>query len=338
MKFTKHVTSLFLVMTLMMTVFVLPTAAAPVDAAPTTSTVLVNGTETSFEAYLIGGNNYFKLRDIAYALSGTEKQFQATYDALTKQVVLTSRTAYAPVGGEMSITGKSESLPAVPTVCEFYLDGAERSMAAYLINEANYIKLRDIAAAFDFGVTYIGESNTIAIDTSAGYTPDKASTDAPSDLNVTFIGDSIGVGITPYLQKFYPNLTVDAKVSRQFSEAKSIVSSLLQSGKLGPTVVIQLGSNGTIRESDMRKVIELIGSDRKIVFVNVQVPRTWCEGDNKVISKVCLDYTNTIIADWYGASINNSGYFYKDGVHPNKTGATAMAQLIADAILKIQYS
>jgi hypothetical protein len=214
-------------------------------------------------------------------------------------------------------------------------------MTAYIINDSNYIKLRDIAAAFDFGVAYSGEDDTIEIDTSIGYTPDKQVMSLPSDMKVTFIGDSIGLNLVDprygtTLLEFFPNLYADAAVSRQFYEAKSIVSLLLQKGKLGPTVVIELGTNGPIKESDMRKIIEMIGSDRKIVFVNVQLPKLWCAGNNATISKVCLDYTNTIIADWYGASINVSSYFARDGIHPSKTGAPVLAKLIADAVVNIQ--
>ncbi|MGO4119405.1 hypothetical protein ACEQ6C_40435, partial [Rhizobium ruizarguesonis] len=46
------------------------------SAAPTDSKVLVNGKTISFEAYNINGNNYFKLRDFAAAVNGTEKQFE----------------------------------------------------------------------------------------------------------------------------------------------------------------------------------------------------------------------------------------------------------------------
>jgi hypothetical protein len=336
MKFTRRFLSTLLIAVLLLSVSPLPAAAAAVQAAPTTSVVLIDGSEQEFEAYCIGGNNYFRLRDVAFALSGTAKQFEAAYDDTNKQVVLASKSAYTPIGNEMAISGLAGSIAAEPSASEIYLDGAKLSLTAYIIRETNYIKLRDIAAAIDFGVMYIAETDTIEINTSIGYTPDKPVITFPSDLDVTFIGDSIGVGISPYLKKFFPNLSVDSKVSRQFSEARTIVSQLLQSGKLAQTVVIELGTNGTIRESHMRELIEMIGSDRRIVFVNIQVPRSWCDGNNKVISKVCLDYANTIVADWHGASINNSSYFYTDGVHLKSGGITAMVQCIADAIVNIQ--
>lgn len=47
-----------------------------VATKPTASKVSVNGKDVSFEAYNIEGNNYFKLRDLAKALTGSNKQFE----------------------------------------------------------------------------------------------------------------------------------------------------------------------------------------------------------------------------------------------------------------------
>ena len=58
-----------------------PTPTTPpsiLTAKPTASTVLVNGENVAFDAYNINDNNYFKLRDLAYILSGTEKQFEVS--------------------------------------------------------------------------------------------------------------------------------------------------------------------------------------------------------------------------------------------------------------------
>jgi len=64
----------------------LPAKTPPVlniHAVPTASAVVVDGVNTSFDAYNIEGSNYFKLRDIAYVLSGTEKQFEVGWDSHT---------------------------------------------------------------------------------------------------------------------------------------------------------------------------------------------------------------------------------------------------------------
>lgn len=342
MKYAKQLLCMLLLMVLMLSVSALPAAAANAVATPARSAMRINGAEQKLEAYCINGYNYFKLRDIAYALNGTAKQFQVSYDDEKSLVDLYTQMAYTVVGGELAVSGSTKSVAATPTPYDVYLDGVKVTLTAYVIGKSNYMKLRDIADAIDFNVTYDAASGTIEIDTFAGYTPDKqpdastaTSKDISADLNVTFIGDSIGISLAPYLKSYYPNIYVDSKVSRQFYEAKGIIQQLLKDNKLGSTVVIELGTNGTVKESDMRAVIDLIG-DRKIVFVNCQVPRSWCEGNNKTIQKVCAEFPNACIADWYSASLNRSDYFAADKVHSSKTGAQVLAKLIADAIAEIQ--
>lgn len=140
-----------------------------VQAAPTASNVLVNGKQTAFDAYNIDDNNYFKPRDLAYALSGSDKQFGVTWDGANNAILLTSGAAYTPVGGEMESKG-AEARTAAPTSSKILLDGKEIALTAYNIGDNNYFKLRDIGQAFDFGVTWDGAKNTISIDTATGYT------------------------------------------------------------------------------------------------------------------------------------------------------------------------
>lgn len=158
----------------------------------------------------------------------------------------------------------------------------------------------------------------------------------PSDLCITVIGDSIAIDIAPYLQTYYPKMHLDAEVGRQFYQAKNIITQLIQKNELASVVVIELGSNGTFSEAQMRSLIDLIGSDIKIVFINTQVPRSWCSTVNNTLSKVSAEYSNTTVADWYSVSVDMNDYFYNDGFHPNKTGSPIMAKVIADAITKIQ--
>jgi len=138
-------------------------------ATPTVATVLVNGSEVAFDAYNIDGNNYFKLRDLAYTLSGSEKEFEVSFGGLTKFISLIRGRAYTVVGGEMAGKGDGNKL-AVFTNSRIILDGEDVYLTAYLIDGNNYFKLRDIGETFDFGVTWDGALKTISIDTSRGYT------------------------------------------------------------------------------------------------------------------------------------------------------------------------
>lgn len=151
----------------------LPAVSAPKtrSAAPTAASVLVNGTNRAFDAYNIDGANYFKLRDLAYVLNGTAKQFDVTWDAPTKTIALVPGQAYTAAGGEMSGAGTGTKA-AVPTAARILLDGKAVSFTAYNIDGNNYFKLRDIGQAMNFGVDWDSVNHTIAIDTSKAYTPE----------------------------------------------------------------------------------------------------------------------------------------------------------------------
>jgi hypothetical protein len=149
-------------------------AAKPADSAPaliarpTVSPVLVNGQNIAFEAYNIDGANYFKLRDLAYALNGTAKQFTVGWDGAANAISLTSGSPYTSAGdGTTGAGGGNRS--ANPTSSKIYLDGGEISLTAYNIDNNNYFKLRDIGAALDVGVAWDASSSAIVIDTGKGY-------------------------------------------------------------------------------------------------------------------------------------------------------------------------
>jgi hypothetical protein len=148
---------------------VTPPANGGVTATPTSSKVVVDGKDISFDAYNINGNNYFKLRDVAAAVNGSAKNFGVTYDEAVKAINLTSNSPYAAVGGELAAGDgkvKSGTLNKAP----IYKDGVLVELTAYNINGNNYFKLRDLAKAFDIGVTWNAETNTVGIDTSISYT------------------------------------------------------------------------------------------------------------------------------------------------------------------------
>ena len=163
--------------------------AAPAATA-TSSKVLVNGRAVAFEAYNIDGCNYFKLRDLAMALAGSEKQFDVGWDGTGNAVTLTSGKAYTPVGGELSAgSGKTPAVCASSAAVS--LDGRALSLRAWNINDYNYFKLRDVGASLDFGVGWNGAENTVTIDTSTGYT-------AQAVLAVHFL--DVGQGDSEFVQ------------------------------------------------------------------------------------------------------------------------------------------
>lgn len=143
--------------------------APSITVKPTAVKVLLNEKIMTLEACNINGNNYFKLRDIAMAINSTVKQFEVGWDEAEKVIRLTTNKAYTPVGGELSVLEMPIRKAAVITGSKIYLDGREIQLAAFNIGGNNYFKLRDIAEALDFSVTWDENTSTIGIDTSKVY-------------------------------------------------------------------------------------------------------------------------------------------------------------------------
>lgn len=138
-------------------------------ASPTSSRILIDGKQVSFDAYNINGNNYFKLRDIAYSLLGSDKQFNVTWDGNLNAVNIFSNSVYEKIGGEMALSNDNSKKSCDLSIQKFYLNSKECGVTAYLINGNNYLKLRDLGKLLDFGVTWDNNTQTILIETSKGY-------------------------------------------------------------------------------------------------------------------------------------------------------------------------
>ncbi|MBR5468483.1 MAG: family 10 glycosylhydrolase [Firmicutes bacterium] len=140
----------------------------PVTAVSTNSKVLVDGVETKFEAYNIDGYNYFKLRDIAFALNGSEKQFDTLWDEKVKAINVKTGVPYTVAGGELK-GGNGKNKTAVTSTALLYVNGKYVEAEAYNINDMNYYKLRDVAKAVDFAVVWSEALNSVGIVSMFGY-------------------------------------------------------------------------------------------------------------------------------------------------------------------------
>lgn len=152
--------------------------AGTLDAAATPAqyTFSVDGKNVSLWAYEIDGSIYFKLRDLAMALNGTEKQFEVSWDESKNAVSLTIGTVYTPVGGELSKPSelsalyKDKGIVAHSPTTSFYIDDRQVPIRAYTVNDANYIMLSDLAANIMFAFGCDEEMHLVKITAKAYYT------------------------------------------------------------------------------------------------------------------------------------------------------------------------
>lgn len=138
-------------------------------AEPTNSKIYIDGKQVEFEAYCINGNNYFKLRDVALALSGTKAQFEVAWNKERFTIDISDNKAYTTVGGELK-SGNGQIKSANLTTSPVNLNGSEVEMTSYNINGNNFFKLRDIGKILGFSVSWDKNLSAIMVDSDATYT------------------------------------------------------------------------------------------------------------------------------------------------------------------------
>ena len=149
---------------------------------------------------------------------------------------------------------------------------------------------------------------------------------------VTSIGDSVMLGARSTLKKVLPGLAVDAAVSRFPGGFLGPMRRYEKKGTLSPVVVLHPGTNGTLTESMLRTILNIVATHPRVVVVNNNMPRSWRDSNNDAIWNVVPEYPNTVVANWRGASKDHPEYFVSDHVHLTMKGARAYASLIKQAI------
>ena len=141
-------------------------------AYASTQNITIDGKAVEFQAYALkdeNGNltNYVKLRDIAFALNGSEAQFEVGFDGT---ISLTTKTAYTVSGTEMTtpFEGDRAYKGGAQTV---KVDSKDVAMTAITLTDDdggayNYFKLRDLGSVLGFEVGYSNETG-ISITTAA---------------------------------------------------------------------------------------------------------------------------------------------------------------------------
>ena len=151
---------------------------------------------------------------------------------------------------------------------------------------------------------------------------------------VTAVGDSVMLDYQDPLQTSIPGVNVSASVSRQWSDGESILQTLKADGQLGADVIVALGTNGPITDTDFDNMMAILGGASRVVFVNVHVDRPWQDPNNAVLANGAARYPNVVIADWATLADQNPQWFGPDGTHLaiDGPGADALAALIASTL------
>ena len=183
-----------------------------------------------------------------------------------------------------------------------------------------------VLPAVQFGPDVPTPSSTVG----ATPLPTSAPTPTPGPPpHVTAVGDSVMLGAASALAAEVPNLTLDARVGRQMSEALDILRGDRDSGKLGQVVVVHMGTNGFLTRPQFDQMMQILSGVQRVVVLNDKVPRPWQDPNDTLLSQAASAYPSVVLIDWRDLSAAHPDIFWDDATHLRPDGARFYAGLIA---------
>lgn len=147
------------------------------------------------------------------------------------------------------------------------------------------------------------------------------------------VGDSVMLGAASELRAALgPGAVIDARVGRQVVAGIHLLRAHKAAGRLGNTVLLHLGNNGTFTAEQFDEIMSVLGPDRTAIFMTVKVPRRWQRSVNETLRASVERYRHALLLDWDRRSATLRGAFGRDGVHLRPKGRRIYAQLIRERL------
>ena len=152
----------------------------------------------------------------------------------------------------------------------------------------------------------------------------------PPSGPVYVLGDSLTVGMAPYLPALLPgrSVEIDGKIGRTATGGLDTLAT--RKAPLPPTVVMALGTNDIESPEEFTAVINetmaLLGP-RRAIWVNIASPRA--QPFNADLDAARTRYRNLEIIDWARVMAENPEDLVADQIHNTDAGYRLRAEVIA---------
>lgn len=200
-------------------------------------------------------------------------------------------------------------------------------------------KLNEVQAALDEGESAVVDaleavsSTTVPPSTSLAPEDSAPPTTMPTapHYDVFALGDSVMKGAAVQLAEL--GVVVDAEQDRQGKMGADILLQLRELGVTMDNVVIHLGTNGSMSQETLDRMMGALSEVRTVVILTGKARRDWTAPNNDKIRALPQRYANVIVLDWereVEACVGEC--LTRDGIHLDKDGRVFYAQLIWKAL------
>jgi hypothetical protein len=152
-----------------------------------------------------------------------------------------------------------------------------------------------------------------------------------SGQDITAVGDSVMLASSMSLQQAFPGIYVDAAVSRHTFVGLDIMRQLAASGRLRPVVIVALGTNGGVTSDQVRQLMSIVGSKRKVILVNTFVPLSYEQSTNSALAAAAHTYPNVVLANWNKTISDRTSLLWPDEIHPHYPAGTRVYAAVIKA-------
>lgn len=199
------------------------------EAVSTYQAFILDGEKVEIAGYLIEGNNYFKLRDMAAILSNTDRKFNVEYEK--GQIKIKTNESYKKLPTDLQ-GAKDEKLRASMVTNKVLFDNgvAEKlvDLDAALIKQNNYVKLRDLGKYIGFEVGYDKKTQDIIVNTKSDKNKKEEMTEKKADdkteqiksLKVLAMNGPTAMSLAPLKDVLGENLIISASIQEQIAALK----------------------------------------------------------------------------------------------------------------------
>lgn len=152
----------------------------------------------------------------------------------------------------------------------------------------------------------------------------------PTGKEIDGYGDSMMVGSIHALDYYFPGIRLDVKSNRRWSDALAAVKARGEGNRRA--VVLAFGTNAGVEADGVRAVLDVLGSDRMVVLVNLMGPFARIDDDNAALEAIASTRPNVVIADWAAAVRDHPEQLQSDRVHPSLEGSHLFAKTVRQAL------
>ncbi len=146
------------------------------------------------------------------------------------------------------------------------------------------------------------------------------------------IGDSVLLGALGPVAA--AGLEVDARGCRTFGQGLALMRARRHARTLPAVVVLALGTNGSVRRSDVLTALRIAGRRRHLLLVTPRELGGGSGSDARVLRAVARRHPQrATVLDWvrFARHRARSGWFAPDGIHLGAPGARGIATLLRAA-------